>query len=129
MNDGIKIGQLYPMQVNPNAFKRSTPGVHNQSAAGKNSFSDALDRELLKFSHHAEVRMAQRGITLPQESIHQISEAVDSAAQKGAKDSLIVLGDIAMIVNVPTRTVVTALDGGQMQSNVFTKIDSAIILK
>jgi hypothetical protein len=33
-----------------------------------------------------------------------------------------------MIVNVPSRTVVTAMDGSQMKSNVFTQIDSAIIL-
>lgn len=62
------------------------------------------------------------------ESISKISDAVDAAAQKGAKDSLIVYRDIAMIVNVPSRTVVTAIEGKQMQSNVFTQIDSAIIL-
>ncbi|MCM3632033.1 MULTISPECIES: TIGR02530 family flagellar biosynthesis protein [Paenibacillus] len=128
MNESFRVGQLYPMKVNPGAFQQ---GHHNvqSNKTDKPSFSEALDREMLKFSHHAEIRMAQRGISLPQESLNQISEAVDSAAQKGAKDSLIVYRDIAMIVNVPTRTVVTALDGGQLQSNVFTQIDSAIILK
>jgi len=128
MSESFRVGQLFPMKVNPGAFQQGNLSVQPK-ASEKSSFSDALNREMLKFSHHAEVRMAQRGINLPQESLNQISEAVDSAAEKGAKDSLIVYRDIAMIVNVPTRTVVTALDGGQLQSNVFTQIDSAIILK
>jgi len=128
MSESFRVGQLYPMKVNPGAFQQGNLNAHPKST-DESSFSDALNREMLKFSHHAEIRMAQRGISLPQESLNQISEAVDSAAQKGAKDSLIVYRDIAMIVNVPTRTVVTALDGGQLQSNVFTQIDSAIILK
>ncbi|GIP14552.1 flagellar protein [Paenibacillus montaniterrae] len=127
MNNSIKIGQLYPMKVNPGSFPKANQAVQSGSTE-QSKFSDVFDRELLKFSHHAEVRMAQRGISLPQESLNQISDAVTSAAEKGAKDSLIVYRDIAMIVNVPTRTVVTALDGGQMKSNVFTQIDSAIIL-
>lgn len=127
MNNSIKIGQLYPMKVNPGSFPKANQPVQSGTAE-QSKFSDVFDRELLKFSHHAEVRMAQRGISLPQESLNQISDAVTSAAKKGAKDSLIVYRDIAMIVNVPTRTVVTALDGGQMKSNVFTQIDSAIIL-
>lgn len=125
MSDIIKVGHLYPMQVNPATLSNSARG---QQSAETTKFSDVLDGAMLKFSHHAELRMAQRGIKLPSEGLTQISQAVDSAAQKGAKDSLIVYRDIAMIVNVPTRTVVTALDGGQLKSNVFTQIDSAIIL-
>ena len=125
MSDVIKVGHLYPMQVNPTTLTNSTRG---QKSADTTKFSDVLDGAMLKFSHHAELRMEQRGIKLPIEGLTQISQAVDSAAQKGAKDSLIVYRDIAMIVNVPTRTVVTALDGGQLKSNVFTQIDSAIIL-
>jgi len=127
MNNGIKVGQLYPMHVNPGNFVKHNHSVQTTSADGK-KFSQVLDQQMLKFSHHAEMRMAQRGISLPQECLNQINDAVTSAAEKGAKDSLIVYRDIAMIVNVPTRTVVTALDGGQLKSNVFTQIDSAIIL-
>lgn len=125
MNESFKVGHLYPMKVAPGALTSSN---RSQQSSEQVKFSDVLDGALLKFSHHAEMRMAQRGIQLPSEGLTQISEAVDSAAQKGAKDSLIVYRDIAMIVNVPTRTVVTALDGAQLKSNVFTQIDSAIIL-
>jgi hypothetical protein len=38
------------------------------------------------------------------------------------------LGGTALIVNIPNRTVVTALDGASMKDNVFTQIDSAVII-
>lgn len=127
MSDSFKIGQLFPMQVHPGAFDKTKKSTAlNQEQL---NFQDVLNQQLLKFSHHAEIRMAQRGIELPSERINQLNDAIDSAASKGAKDSLIVLGDIAMIVNVPSRTVVTTMDGTQMKSNVFTQIDSAIIIQ
>lgn len=128
MSDSFKIGQLYPMQVHPGAFDKAKKASATAQQDQRN-FKELLDKQLLKFSHHAEIRMAQRGIELPSERLHQLNDAIDSAASKGAKDSLIVLGDIAMIVNVPSRTVVTTLDGAQMKSNVFTQIDSAIIIQ
>ncbi|OMF36803.1 flagellar biosynthesis protein [Paenibacillus sp. FSL H8-0548] len=124
MNNGVKIGHIFPV--------KSTPLQSTQAAASRSvqptEFQNLLDSKVLKFSHHAEVRMQQRGIKLQPESLTKIINAVEDAASKGAQDSLIVFRDIAMIVNVPSRTVVTAMDGGQMRSNVFTQIDSAIIL-
>ncbi|WP_424765788.1 TIGR02530 family flagellar biosynthesis protein [Paenibacillus sp. sgz302251] len=123
MNEKMKIGHLFPV--------KSTP-LQPKKAAGRTTqasgFQGMLDAKVLKFSHHAEVRMQQRGISLQPESITKIMNAVDEAESKGAKDSLILFKDIAMIVNVPSRTVVTAMDGGQMRNSVFTQIDSAIVL-
>ncbi|ACT02082.1 TIGR02530 family flagellar biosynthesis protein [Paenibacillus sp. JDR-2] len=123
MSDGVKISHLFPVGAPPLTGAKNTP--RPQQAGG---FKDMLDAKVLKFSQHAEVRMKQRGIQLQPESLTKIMNAVDEAESKGAKDSLIVMKDIAMIVNVPSRTVVTAMDGKQMQSNVFTNIDSAVIL-
>ncbi|MFF2888079.1 TIGR02530 family flagellar biosynthesis protein [Paenibacillus sp. NPDC057967] len=127
MSDSIKIGHLYPLRTTPLQIDKSSRALQGKSTSST-EFHDLLESQVLKFSHHAEVRMEQRGITLQPESLTKIMRAVDDAASKGAKDSLIVFKDIAMIVNVPSRTVVTAMDGKQMQSNVFTQIDSAIIL-
>jgi flagellar operon protein len=121
MSEQMKIGHLFPLRTAPlQASKASTRPAQE--------FQSMLAAESLKFSHHAEARMKQRGIQLQPESLSQIVDAVEEAASKGAQDSLIVYRDIAMIVNVPSRTVVTAMDGRQMKSNLFTQIDSAIIL-
>lgn len=124
MSDGVKISHLFPVGAPPLAGTKNTAPRPQQPGG----FRDMLDAKVLKFSQHAEVRMKQRGIQLQPESLTRIMNAVDEAESKGAKDSLIVMKDIAMIVNVPSRTVVTAMDGKQMQSNVFTNIDSAVIL-
>ncbi|QAY65605.1 TIGR02530 family flagellar biosynthesis protein [Paenibacillus protaetiae] len=128
MNDSIRIGQLYPVNQTPLAKGKPAP-AGAAAGTGSSSFKELLESSKLKFSHHAEIRMKQRGIELRADSIAQINQAVEQAEQKGAVNSLIVYRDIAMIVNVPSRTVVTAMDGKQMESTVFTQIDSAVIVK
>lgn len=103
----------------------------NSAATGSSSgasFRELLDRQELKFSSHAQQRLQQRGIELKPEQLNRIASAVDQAAAKGAKDSLVLFKDIAMIVNVPNRTVVTAMDGNSMREHVFTQIDSAVVV-
>lgn len=92
------------------------------------TFGELLQRQQLKFSHHAEQRLEQRGIRLEPEQLDRIANAVEQAAAKGAKDSLVLYRDIAMIVNVPNRTVVTAMDGQAMKEHIFTQIDSAVVV-
>lgn len=124
MDDILKIGHL---RLTGNSQIRK-PNQQESTAAHTSSFKEVLDRNVLKFSNHAETRMAQRGITFKPETISKIVSAIDQAAAKGAKDSLVVYRDIAMIVNVPSRTVITAMDGNSLQGNVFTQIDSAVIV-
>lgn len=55
-----------------------------------------------------------------------MNQAVEKAAAKGAKDSLVIFNDLAFVVSVENRTVITALD--RVRERVFTHIDSAVIL-
>lgn len=126
MNDPIRIGNLYPGRIQPNALNQSR-NVKSAEAQGP-AFKDLLQNRLLHFSNHAVKRLEQRGIELKPEQLSQIESAIDSAAAKGAKDSLILMKDMALIVNVNNRTVVTAMDGNSMKDNVFTQIDSAVII-
>lgn len=88
-----------------------------------------VDRGLaLKFSAHAKERLALRNIELSAEDMARIGDAVSKAAAKGARQSLLVMEDMAFIVSVTNRTVITALDGNSMKENVFTNIDSAVIV-
>jgi flagellar operon protein len=70
----------------------------------------------------------QRGITLDRGDLEKISQGMDRAAEKGAKESLFVLRDLALIVSVENRTVITALHGEAARENVYTQIDSALLL-
>jgi len=122
MNDPIRVGQLYPAKMPP-TVSRST-----SSNTGQESFKNVLEDKLLKFSGHASKRLEQRGIEFNPEQLRKIGSAIDKAAAKGSKESLVLMQDLALIVNVRNRTVVTAVDGGSMKDNVFTQIDSAVIV-
>jgi flagellar operon protein len=79
-------------------------------------------------SAHASQRLIQRGVMLDQQDLTKISKAMDQAQEKGAKESLFLMRDLALIVSVENRTVITALQGQQAKDNVFTQIDSAVLI-
>ena len=92
-------------------------------------FQTAVDRGFgLKFSAHARERLQSRHISLDEGDLARIRGAVDKAAAKGARSSLLVMNDVALIVSVTNRTVITAVDGQNLKENVFTNIDSAVIV-
>ena len=94
------------------------------------AFSQILNSKIqseLKFSAHASTRIKSRNIDITPEILGKLEKAVSGAASKGARDSLILMKNLAFIVNVPNRTVITAMDGESIKDNVFTNIDSAVI--
>lgn len=104
-------------------------------AAGRQAgrpFAAALDEAVaagrIKFSQHAQQRLQVRNIELGPGDLEAINRAIDLAAAKGSRDSLVLYRDLALIVSVRNRTVVTAIDGQRMKENVFTNIDSAVIV-
>ncbi|WP_046215364.1 TIGR02530 family flagellar biosynthesis protein [Paenibacillus wulumuqiensis] len=126
MSGPIQVGQLYPSNINSGLLGRSKSTI---SGSKPNEFQNILDQNMLKFSNHASKRLEQRGIEFSSEQMNSLNQAIDKAAAKGSKDSLILMqNNVALIVNVPNRTVVTAMDGNSMKDNVFTQIDSAVII-
>ncbi len=118
--------------------------INKQDQAVKGEFDQILDkasslpkadgkdlgqvRAPLKFSAHATQRLNERKIQLDQATMAKVNEAVDKAAAKGLEDTLILTPNSALIVNVGNRTVITAMDRGQLQGNVFTNIDGAVVI-
>jgi flagellar operon protein len=82
----------------------------------------------LKFSNHAIERMHSRGISIPPEQMKSIESAIQKAAAKGSKDTLVLAGENALIVSVKNKTVVTVMDRQGMKDNVFTNIDSTVVV-
>lgn len=104
--------------------------VEQKGAAKGVSFKDMLKHRIepVRFSGHAQERLAARNIILTAQELSKIEVAVDRASQKGARASLILLNDLALIVSIQNRTVITVMDGSSMKENVFTNIDSAVIV-
>ncbi|GAV22567.1 TIGR02530 family flagellar biosynthesis protein [Carboxydothermus pertinax] len=95
------------------------------------SFEQLLQKteKKLKLSAHAEKRLSERGINLSQEDLQKISRALDQAKSKGAKNSLVVYGDLAIIASAVNKTVITVSKTTQLDEQIVTNIDSAILLK
>jgi len=93
------------------------------------SFQSILKRELksVKFSAHAQERLKTRNIEFNEKEINKLQNAVDRAEQKGSRDSLVLMNDLALIVNIKNRMVITAMDHQSLREHVFTNIDSAVI--
>lgn len=87
-----------------------------------------LQKDSVRFSKHANARLASRQINLSDEQIARLSTGVDKAMDKGIRESLMLMDNIALVVNVENRTVVTALDQTEAKEHVFTNIDGAVLL-
>lgn len=79
----------------------------------------------LTFSKHANERLVNRNISLSNEQMERLNEAAALADSKGIKESLVMVDDLAFIVNIKNSTVVTAL--GDADNKVITNIDGAVI--
>ncbi len=92
-------------------------------------FREALDgSRSVKFSAHALQRLGDRKIELTDSDRTRIAEAIDTAEAKSARESLLLLDELALVVSVPNRTVITALEPNSERNTVFTKIDSVVFV-
>lgn len=80
------------------------------------------------FSKHANERLASRNINLNDDQIDRLNKGVMQAKEKSINESLVMMDNIAFIVNVKNNTVITAMDQENNDSNVFTNIDGAVIV-
>ncbi|SMB82425.1 flagellar operon protein [Desulfonispora thiosulfatigenes DSM 11270] len=118
-------------QVTPVPVKKITE-PHKINKDTTVNFKDLLNKEIvdkrLSFSSHCIKRLEQNNINLSNIQIDKLTKAIDKAESKGAKESLMLLDDLALVVSIKNRTVITAVDSERMKDNVFTNIDSAVII-
>lgn len=110
------------------SFQNTLDSLGTLQGPTKQGAAQIAAKDGIKFSNHAIDRMRTRGITFSPEDISKLSEAVGKAAAKGSKDSLILMNDSALIVSVKNNTVVTVMDKTALKENVFTNIDSTIVM-
>ncbi|MDO5403576.1 MAG: TIGR02530 family flagellar biosynthesis protein [Eubacteriales bacterium] len=82
----------------------------------------------IKFSKHASARLEERDIQLTDEQMSRLEEGTAKAGSKGIKESLVLLDNMAFIINTQNKTVITAMDQNMNEENIFTNIDGAVII-
>lgn len=133
MNTQFRVGQTY--------FPSKPGGVAKQPATTelpksgkpfdrwlKESILVSQEPTKLTFSQHALNRLHDRGIQLGDQELSRLEGAVQKAAAKGSKESLVVMDNVAYVVNITNRKVITAVDDANMKESVFTNIDSAVLV-
>lgn len=128
-------GFLSIEQLTDRYLNNKKPVKENENAGL--SFQDILQQKRLfgtvqtgelKFSKHASERLLSRSIELSDDQLKRLNDGAVKAGQKGIRDSLVIVDELAFIVNVPNQTVVTAMDSTQTNENVFTNINGAVIM-
>ncbi len=125
-----------------NIYNRPIQSIHQivetrKPVSGKeirstgDDFSSILNQKLqeardVKMSKHAMLRLEARNINLDANQVERLKNAVDKAQAKGVRDTLVVMDNVAFVVNVNARTVITAVNQSELKENVFTNIDGAV---
>lgn len=128
---GVSQTPAAPERLNPQSgpsFQDTLTALQGLQTTQAPARATAPHAGAVKFSNHAVERMMSRGISFSPQDMQRISDAVDKAAAKGSKDSLLLMDDSALIVSVKNKTVVTVMDKASMKENVFTNIDSTIVM-
>lgn len=109
--------------------------IQSKEKQGKKqlSFSEVLTARLneksrVDFSKHACDRLLSRGIELSEQDLSKLEDGLAKAADKGSRESLIMVNKVAYVVSVENKTVITAIDDQNLKENVFTNIDSAVFM-
>ena len=124
--DGLTNNKIIPRIGVPPEAKPIEQSLGNSGNFQK-VLNDALTRqEPVHFSKHANMRLSDRQITLSSEQLNRVEAGLNKAGAKGIRDSLVLVDDVALVVNVKSKTVITALGSGV--DNVFSNIDGAVIV-
>jgi len=131
-NDKIK-NILIP-QINKVSNKK-LENLKSKKSNNPNEFEKLLNKTLgsktekpLEISKHAAQRLEERNLHMDTNEFFKLQNAVKKLKQKGGRDSLVITDKAAYIVDVSNNKVVTAIDKSEMAENVFTKIDSTLII-
>lgn len=130
-NQFLSIEQLQDQYLN----RQQKVGTNAKAPAGM-SFEEVLQKQQaketqtaqVKFSKHAAGRLSDRNIELTNEQMERLSDGTKRAGEKGIKESLVLVDELAFIVNTKNNMVITAMDQTETDENIFTNIDGAVII-
>jgi len=118
---------IRPLSESSNGLSPAPASTARVSSAPQGDFAAQLAQmQDLRFSNHAQKRLQTRQIALTPEDVLRLSQAVDKAAQRGGRESLVLVDDLAFLVNVQERVVITAIDPKHRGEGVFTQVDSVV---
>ena len=112
------------------------PAISSQEAKGEgDSFAQALQQKIeekqggVEFTKHAMQRLTERSIDITEgDTLERLNKGVEIAADKGSVETLVLVDRNAFVVSVKNNKVITTIPQEEMKGNIFTNIDSTVIV-
>lgn len=122
-------GNYSSIEQMSNLFPGSKP-ISQKSGINENAKSflevlESIQKSDLIFSKHANERLQSRKIDLSETQLQRLENGTRKAGEKGIRESLVMVDNLAFIVNIKNNTVITAVNDSE--DKVFTNIDGAVI--
>ena len=98
------------------------------------SYAAALQKKIeekqgVEFTKHAMQRLSERSIDITEgNTLERLNKGVEIAADKGSSETLVLVDRNAFVVSVKNNKVITTIPQEELQGNIFTNIDSAVIV-
>jgi flagellar operon protein len=122
-------GQIHPIEPIGGFSQQKSTGKSKNNVDFKNILKKEInEKEGFNISAHAAERLRSRSISLNEQDMKTINEGINKAEQKGCKNSVILYKDLALVTSIKNRTVITAVDKNSAKDNVFTNVDSVVLL-
>jgi flagellar operon protein len=126
-------GMIYPVgkfPIDQIDKGKSNNELKTESKTGP-SFNELLKKEIDKksgftISNHAAERLKDMDFNTA--DMKKINDAINKVKEKGGKNCLIVYKDVALVTSIENRTIITAVDADRAKENVFTNLDSVVLL-
>ena len=127
MSYRIVNGRAYPVG-NIGGVQVNKP-INNSKSSGS-TFKDVLNKTIenngYTVSKHAADRLEK--INFSEVDMKAIEKGFDLAADKGSRNAVMLFKDFALVASIENRTVITAVEKERAVDNVFTNIDSVVML-
>lgn len=122
-------GKAYPIGDIGNFQSTNTPKdkVSNNAPSFKDILNEKIEKNKgFKISKHAAYRLKEVNFT--ENDMKNIEKGFKLAQDKGCKNSVMLYKDVALIASIENKTVITAVQKDRAVDNIFTNIDSVILL-
>ncbi|MGM0507866.1 MAG: TIGR02530 family flagellar biosynthesis protein [Fusobacteriota bacterium] len=131
MRNFINQNGISGININKNNTINKNNKSQKKSGSQNISFKDLLDKKekKLKFSSHAQKRINSRDLKIDNMEMQTLEKGINKLSKKGGRESVVLLNEKAYVVSVKNDTVITVMNGKDMKENVFTNIDSMIIME
>ena len=116
-------------QLHPNGTQPVNPQSSDFAKELKSQLEALNQNSGVQFSKHAMERINERNIDLSEDNkLDRLNKAVELAGERGSADALVMIDTTAFLVSVKNNKVITTLSADDMQGNIFTNIDSTVIM-